>query len=147
MTYGNYPYQPQNIMRSPIYPQNVQAAQNMAQIPTQNQPMTNYACQSQNAFTIIPVASFDEANAIPTDFSGSTIIMPDFSHGMIYTKTLDVKTGNSVFLPFKYSPELLNPPVQKQEVPEYDAKGEIEKLKQECAFIRKELGLDKNENS
>lgn len=102
---------------------------------------SNYTYPAPNGFKVVPVASYDEAKAVPTNFMGDTLILTDFSHGMIYTKFLDVNTGSSVFQAYKiHVPESSN-------IPEYNIKEEIESLKKECAYIRKELGLDKEEVS
>lgn len=100
---------------------------------------SNYTYPASNGFKVIPVASYDEAKAVPTNFMGDTLVLTDFSHGMIYTKFLDINTGSSIFQMYKlHVPETTN-------VPEYNVKEEIESLKKECAYIRKELGLDKEE--
>ena len=36
-----------------------------------------------------------------TGFSGATPIMPDFSHGFIYTKQMNFQTGNAEFIPYQ----------------------------------------------
>lgn len=142
------PYNPYTAYQNPApvrtYPQGVQA--NMSPLEqqrcVQSNPSLNtgnYPYQVQDIFKVVPVASYDEAKAIPTNFMGGTTILTDFSHGMIYTKTLDVNTGNSVFQAFKYVPEEPVAPL----APEYDAKSEIEKLKQELAHICQELGIEK----
>lgn len=138
------PYAYQNATMARAYPQPIQNTVSPLdqQRGVQGAPTSNvggYPYQVQDAFKVIPVASYDEAKAIPTNFMGGTTILTDFSHGMIYTKTLDVNTGNSVFQAFKYIPEEPTVPV----APEYDAKTEIEKLKQELAHICKELGIEK----
>ena len=60
---------------------------------------------SQPGYICRPVASYDEAKAIPTDYMGNVILMPDFAHGMIYAKALDANTGNPIFQRFRFSPE------------------------------------------
>ena len=59
-----------------------------------------------------PVASFDEAKAVPTDFSGALTIMPDWAHGYIYAKALG-DNGAPVFRTYRdvdYSPVQAPPP-------------------------------------
>ena len=55
-------------------------------------PMVSGAAQIQQPaeqqIICRPVASIEEARAIPTDFSGALMILPDLSHGMVYTKQL-----------------------------------------------------------
>ena len=55
----------------------------------------------QPGMIVRPVASIDEARAVQTDFSGATTIMPDFSHGFIYTKQMNFQTGNAEFIPYQ----------------------------------------------
>lgn len=59
-----------------------------------------------------PVASVEEAKAIPTDFNGNLMILPDFSHGMIHTKQLNYQDGSAIFQTYSLTPvmEETNPP-------------------------------------
>lgn len=127
--YNPYGLYPQNNMRTPVYPQIVQQ-----QPVTQAEPIMQPV---QNGVKVIPVASVTEAQAVPTDFMGDTLIMTDFAHGCIYTKVLNPNTGASIFRTFKLTADSA-PPV----APEYDVKSEIDKLKTEIAGIRKELGIE-----
>lgn len=136
------PYNPYIAYQNPVpvrtYPQGVQT--NMSPLEQQRCVQSNPNPNTGNySYQVVPVASYDEAKAIPTNFMGGTTILTDFSHGMIYTKTLDVNTGNSVFQAFKYVPEEPVAPLES----EYDVKSEIEKLKQELAHICQELGIEK----
>lgn len=88
------------------YPQPYMGAQNMGQMPVQvpNVPVVNNAPTqnvSQPGFVCRPVASLEEAKAVPTDFSGNMLVMTDLSHGAIYTKVLDPASGSSVFDTYK----------------------------------------------
>lgn len=93
----------------PVYPQ-IQYPQPMAaqtpmqptlpQVPAQaqtamQQPQAaaNYICQ--------PVASEEEARAVPTDFSGATQVLLDCAHGMIYTKRLNFADGSAIFSSYR----------------------------------------------
>lgn len=58
-----------------------------AQAPTQYQQGQG-GQPNQPGLIVRPVASFDEAKAVPTDFSGALTIMPDWGHGYIYAKAL-----------------------------------------------------------
>lgn len=131
--YNPYGLYPQNNMRTPVYPQIVQQ-QPMAQPEQVAQPI-------QSGVKVIPVASITEAQAVPTDFMGDTLIMTDFAHGCIYTKVLNPNTGAAIFRTFKLTADSA-PSV----APEYDAKAEIDKLKAELAGIRKELGIGEIKN-
>jgi hypothetical protein len=93
-----------------------------------------------------PVASYDEAKAVPTDFMGNLLVLTDLSHGCIYTKVLDPATGSSIFRVYK---EVVEPAPQPEPVappaPMYDPKAEIERLRSELEGIKHELGLDSKE--
>lgn len=125
--YNPYGLYPQNNMRTPVYPQIVQ--QPIAQPEQVAQPV-------QSGVKVIPVASITEAQAVPTDFMGDTLLLTDFAHGCIYTKVLNPNTGAAIFRTFKLVADA--PPVAV----EYDAKAEIDKLRTELAEIRKELGIE-----
>lgn len=61
------------------------------------------ARQEQPSVIFRPVASFDEAKAVPTDFSGALTIMPDWAHGYIYAKALG-DDGSPIFRSYRYEP-------------------------------------------
>lgn len=130
-----YPYNgyyPQNNMRSPIYAQ-----------PVQQQPVIQpepVAQPVQGGVKVIPVASITEAQAVPTDFMGDTLILTDFAHGCIYTKVLNPNTGSAIFRVFKIAAdEPSTPPV------EYNAKTEIDKLYAELDGIKQKLATLESE--
>lgn len=108
----------------------------------------NYAPALQNPMRVRPVASYDEAKAVPTDFMGNLLVLTDLSHGCIYTKVLDPATGSSVFRVYK---EVIEPMPQAElvapPVPVYDPKAEIDLLRSELEGIKRELGLDSKEDS
>lgn len=84
----------------------------------------NYICR--------PVASEDEARAVPTDFTGATIVMVDAAHGCIYTKSLNPMDGTALFGVYRLDN---TPPVQEQPV-QYAQAQEVEKLRQELAELK-----------
>ena len=47
-----------------------------------------------------PVTSIDEARAVPVDFWGALLVLPDLGHGAIYTKQFDQSTGAARFLTY-----------------------------------------------
>ena len=118
-----------------------QTSQFGPQIPGQG----NYPTSTQTAMRVRPVASYDEAKAVPTDFMGNMLILTDLSHGMIYTKVLDTATGSSVFKTYQLIPE--QAPNVPEQAPPYDVKGEIEKLRGELNVLKKELGLSEEEKN
>lgn len=96
-----------------------------------------------------PVASFDEAKAVPTDFSGALTIMPDWAHGYIYAKALG-DNGAPVFRTYRdvdYSP-VQTPPPQTVAAPapavEYAPLEELERLRQDVNALREELAAGKS---
>lgn len=101
---------------------------------SQWQQQGNYTPSQQNTVRVVPVASIDEAKAIPTDFMGTMLVMTDFSHGAIYTKVLDTNTGNPIFRVFKFMPE-------EALAPAYDPRKDIEMLRAELNRIKTELGI------
>ena len=90
---------------------------------------------SQPGYICRPVASYDEAKAVPTDYMGNIILMPDFAHGMIYAKALDANTGNPIFQRFRFSPE--QPDISM--VGGYDPRPDLDRLRQDVAALRAEL--------
>lgn len=136
MSYPYGGYYPQTNMRSPIYQQPV--PQMMPQAEQHSQPV-------QSGLKVIPVGSITEAQAVPTDFMGDTILMPDFGHGAIYMKVLNPNTGGAIFRVFKLEPEMqANAQTTTQN---YDAKTEIDKLRAELEALRKDLGFEEEKKN
>lgn len=69
-------YMPQMYGQQPMIPS---AQQQMALAQTTG-GYGNYICR--------PVASEEEARAVPTDFTGATLVLIDGAHNAIYTKSL-----------------------------------------------------------
>ena len=82
---------------------------------------------AQTGFVVRPVASPEEAKAIPTDFSGAVTLMPDLPHGVIYVKVLNYNDGTSVFASYRL--DVPPPP------PEYATRQELESLRAEIARL------------
>lgn len=147
---GQYGVNP-NMMSSGYNPVGVQAQQSpvfgpqlspaVPQVPGQGV----YPPSTQIPMKVRPVASYDEAKAVPTDFMGNMLILTDLSHGMIYTKVLDPATGSSVFKAYQLIPEQgpqMAPMSVSEQKPEYDAKSEIEKIRMELSHLKQELGIE-----
>lgn len=86
-------------------PQPAQTPAPMQQPQMQNGMQTNYICQ--------PVASEEEARAVPTDFSGATQVLLDCAHGMIYTKRLNFTDGSAIFSSYRLAQPM--PPAPQEE--------------------------------
>lgn len=122
MNFGNYPYM-QQTPQAYIQPrQQMDYASQMQTTP------------AQQGFIVRPVASMEEAKAVPTDFSGNVTVMTDFSHGMIYTKTLNYQDGTSVFNCYRLDNTPVQPvPQMVQPVGDYVTRKEFEALRAEIA--------------
>lgn len=93
--YMNYQQPPYQNYIQPTYPV---AGWGQQQVQTvQAQTSTVAPVSGQTGFVCRPVASMDEGKAVPTDFSGNIIVMPDFPHNAIYTKVLNPATGSAQF--------------------------------------------------
>lgn len=99
------------------------------QYPQQNAQMPQYP-----QHIVRPVASEDEARAMPTDFSGAPILMPDRAHGYIYTKQLNLQTGCADFARYRREPE------QDAPKPDYVPRGEFDELKARFNTLCDKLG-------
>ncbi len=97
-------------------------------MPVNNSLQPNFICR--------PVASYEEATATPTDFSGNILVLTDLSHGMIYTKILDPKTGTSVFSAYRQIPLQPQTPAEPGQ---YAPASEIQRLEREILSLREEL--------
>lgn len=102
---------------------NSYAPRGIPQTPAQSQPA---AAAEQPSVVVTRVASYDEAKAVPTDFSGVLRLMLDWSHGYIYAKALG-DDGAPVFRKFRFEPEA---PAPAPAV--YVTKDEAERLVQEA---------------
>lgn len=132
MAYGYPTYMPQAGAYNGYAPQ----GQGMQQAPM---PIQGGAAQSVPAMQpqqpnvlFRPVASEEEARAVPADFSGAVTIMPDFAHGRIYTNMLNQNDGTTIFNIFAVQPPA--PPVEYAPIGTVQAlAAEIEQLKQALA--------------
>lgn len=131
-----YPYyqgQPTNLpvnqpVNQPVQPPAPPMAPQM-----QAQPQINIICR--------PVASIEEAKAVPTDFSGAMLVLTDFSHGAIYTKALNYQDGTALFNCYRLDNSLLNPPVPAaMPAGDYVPRAEFDALKEEIIKINDRIG-------
>lgn len=77
------------------------------------------------------VTSREEAVAIPADFQGNPIVMPDFPHGKIYVKFFDMNTGTASVV------EFTAPQPAKQATPKYATMDDVAQLREEIAALRR----------
>lgn len=85
--------------------------------PSQNSfpypPQAQTQMQTQQGFSVRPVASREEAMAIPSEFFGPGVVMPCLGQGVIFLKRFNQNTGLSDLLEFVYAPP--QPPRQESE--------------------------------
>lgn len=77
------------------------------------------------------VTSREEAVAIPADFQGNPIVMPDFPHGKIYVKFFDMNTGTASVVEFNA------PQPEKKPAPQYATMDDVAQLREEIADLRR----------
>lgn len=76
------------------------------------------------------VTSREEAVAVPADFSGTPVVMPDFPHGKIYVKFFNVNDGTSSVVDFT-APQMAKPAATQ-----YATMEDLEKLREEISAMR-----------
>lgn len=124
-----------------------------SQIPTQSIAQTslqgmqtgqgyNYPPNAQNGVRVFSVGSYDEAKAIPTDFSGDMLILTDLYHGRIYTKVYDAGLKESIFRVYQVinpnTQQVITAPQEQNPVtPMYDPKPDIKNIYSEIENIKK----------
>lgn len=88
------------------------------------------------------VTSREEALGIPVDFNGGVTIMPDISHGSIYTKVFNTQTGSADFVEYRRvtSENVVQPEAPKAPVEEYATKAQLEELRKEIETLRERKG-------
>lgn len=106
----------------------------------QYQPYQQPAQNSQQQETQMfcrPVASIDEARAVPVDFSGKPMIFPHLNAGKIYLKVFDTGSGSAVFREFRMAdPE---PEQRAQSAVAFAPMSEVEQLKQAVYDLQNEF--------
>lgn len=100
--------------------------QNGSQASVQSIPMQQSVVSapvSQPGFVCRPVASKEEAKAVPTDFQGNILVMTDFPNNAIYTKALNPATGSAQFETYQrvIEQETSDQTVPTVNVPDYSA--------------------------
>ena len=88
--YPAYQYQPQ----MPQFGQQMYQPYQQPLYPLQTQ-------QPQEQFYCRPVASAEEARAVPVDFNGKPMLFPQLNAGRIYVKIFDPGSGSAIFREFR----------------------------------------------
>ena len=132
--YGNYmpnyyqPMQNQPIMNQPV--------QNVQQVPQTNQA-ASVQQSAQSNFFCRPVASKEEALAVPVDFMGQPMFFPDLAHSVIYMKRFNTNTGAADLFEFHGQQEQ-TPAPSFAPLDEFNAmKDTIDQLKAEIEKLKK----------
>lgn len=138
MNYGYTPY-PQ-LYRTPYGQTQMPQAQPMVPHPVSQTTVQPPMVQAQQpGYICRPVASEEEARAVPTDFSGATQILVDAAHGMIYAKGLNYNDGSAVFLAYK----LVQPAGETQRpvspAVEYAPMSAVDRLREELDDLKASL--------
>lgn len=123
------PYQQQIGSLPPQYQQQVPQPPVQPQMQQANQSQPNVICR--------PVASEEEARAVPTDFSGATLVLTDTAHGKIYTKALNYMDGSALFNTYQLVRQAA--PMQEAPAVEYAPRAELDSLRAELETLRAEL--------
>ncbi len=143
MAFPNYSYpgypgysSPQTFVPAQqLYPQMMPQQPTQAAAQTQPQPQgpqhPNIICR--------PVASEEEARAVPTDFSGAMLVLMDTGHGKVYTKSLNCMDGSAIFNIYQQvMPQQPTGAPETHRV-EYAPKSDVEALRSEIEALRNEL--------
>lgn len=133
MAFG-YPYG--QTYYTPQYQQPMPQMQPQMQPNTAPQPQGN---SIQNSIIVHPVASIDEAKSVQTDFNGQLTIMPDVSHGYIYTKQLNPRTFEADFVAY----QRIQPQVQEAkplDMSEYVKRADFDALAERFNALLDQLG-------
>ena len=138
--YGNY--------MPPYYqPMQNQPVQNMQQIPPQNQTATVQQTNTQPNFFCRPVASKEEALAVPVDFMGQPMFFPDLAHNVVYMKRFNTNTGAADLFEFRGQQEQSPPAPSFAPLDEFNAmKDTIDQLKAEVEKLKKPVNRTVKKN-
>ncbi len=129
---GMVPMAPASPMSGPVYAPPPPGAMSMPQgqqtAPAGPQGMISSASRI--------VGNREEANAVPADFGGNLMLFPDLTHNRVYIKRWNMQTGSADFLEFIPAPP---PAPAAPPAPPYDARGDMETLRQEMEILRTEI--------
>lgn len=128
--YPQYNYQPQPMGYAPQMQPVYQHLQYMpAQQAQQPQPQ-------QEQFYCRPVASAEEARAVPVDFNGKPMLFPQLNAGRIYVKIFDHGSGSAIFREFR----MVEPEAETQATAvAFAPMSAVEQLSQTVAELQNEV--------
>lgn len=127
--YPQYNYQPQPMgyapQMQPVYQQPQYMPVQQAQQP-----------QQQEQFYCRPVASAEEARAVPVDFNGKPMLFPQLNAGRIYVKIFDPGSGSAIFREFR----MMEPEAEPQTpAVAFAPMSAVEQLSQTVAELQNEV--------
>lgn len=102
--------------------------------PYQAQPVYQSQQQAQPMISGRMVTSREEALGVPVDFMGGVTVLPDLSHGRIYTKVFNPQTGNADFVEFRAVPN-----AQAQETAQTEHQQALEALSERVTALEEAL--------
>lgn len=120
--------------------------------PPMQQPPYQQGAQAQqmqvNGMLVRPVASVEEARGMQTDFNGQLTIMPDLSHGYIYTKRLNPQTFEADIVAYQRVEVPAAAPAQSTpDLSEYVKKTDFDSLVGRFNTLLDQLGGGGNANA
>ena len=129
--YGYQPYRMGNYGQQPMY-QPYQTYQQTQ--PQQNQQQTT---AQQEQFYCRPVASAEEARAVPVDFGGKPMFFTQLNAGKIYLKLFDTGSGSAIFREFRIVDH--QPEAPAQGAVAFAPMSELEQLRAAVAELQNEV--------
>lgn len=135
-----YQQGPADLMPYQIAQQRIQSRMQQDQYVQQPQMQyPQYQMQSvpqmQNMIKAIPVTSFDEAKAAIIDYDGSLFVFTNIKNGEIYTKQLNLNTGNADLNVYALVTE------QNENGVEYITKAEFADVQNNIVKLKEEIDL------
>lgn len=130
--YPQYNYQPQQMGYQPQglgYQPQMQPVYQQPQYPAVQQP------NQQEQFYCRPVASAEEARAVPVDFNGKPMLFPQLNAGRIYVKIFDPGSGSAIFREFR----MVEPEAETQNSVAFAPMSELEGLRAMVVELQNEL--------
>lgn len=138
--YGNYmPNYYQPMQGNQYQPMNQPVPAQAAQQQPQQNVQSNFYCR--------PVASREEALAVPVDFMGAPMFFPDLAHNVVYMKRFNTNTGAADLFEFRGQQEQSPPAPSFAPLDEFNAmKDTIDQLKAEVEKLKKPVNRTVKKN-